>query len=683
MLIIRMTETLSLFDEIFSDTGLLAKSLPSYESREGQQQMARHIWEAFEAKKSALFEAGTGIGKSLAYLIPALLWSYRTGEKVVVSTYTISLQEQLLEKDLPLLLSALGLDLHVVLAKGMGNYVCLRKLDEVSKQHGFFDQSVDALVGWAQKSTDGSKSAIPFSVSGETWGKVYAESESCSYIKCPHYKQCFFFKARAKVQDADLIIVNHHLLMAHLLAEEERAILPPFSRLIIDEAHHLEHVARSCLTQVLDRIQLFKSLGRVHSDAHPDVSRFFHIRDLVKDKALRVRLDIDFPGEKRELLNKVHAAFDLLDQIFGASSPSFKWRITPSIFQSEQWQKELMPAFGELKEGLKHYIASLESIGKEIDEETKPKVENALLDISQATERMKETVKTIETFFKESDVRWAEKTSEGTTLSIAKLDVAPFLEEKLFTPLKSVILCSATLAVGDTFTHIRENLGLREEANEQIYPSPFDFQNRTRLLGINDLPQPSSFQFISEAAKAIRVAIEMSEGGAFVLFTSYDMLNKCADELSDLPILRQGDRPRHQLLEEFKKSQNGVLFGTDSFWEGVDVAGDALRLVIIVKLPFPVPSEPILEARSELLRAKGRDPFMEDSIPQAVMKFKQGFGRLMRRAEDRGCVLCLDGRLFSRSYGKFFLRSLPECVVSYKDKQSILQEMKNFYRTGA
>ncbi|NGX60091.1 MAG: hypothetical protein KR126chlam3_01253 [Chlamydiae bacterium] len=674
-----MTETLSIFDEIFSDSGLLAKTFSTYESREGQQQMARHIWEAFEEEKSALFEAGTGIGKSLAYLIPALLWSYKTGEKIVVSTYTISLQEQLLEKDLPLLLNALGLNLQVVLAKGMGNYVCMRKLDEVSNQHGFFDQSIDALTSWANRSIDGSKSTIPFSVSGETWGKVHAESEACSYVKCPHYKNCFFFKARSKVQDADLIIVNHHLLMAHLLAEEERAILPPFSRLIVDEAHHLEHVARSCLTQVLDRIQLFKSLGRVHSDAHPEVSRFFHIRDWVQEKAHKVRFDIDLPGEKRELLNQVHTAFDLLDQIVSTSTTAFKWRITPNVFQSQKWQEELMPAFGQLKETLLRYIASLESIEKELEDEIKSKVENDLLDIASTVERLKETVATIETFFKENDVRWAEKTPEGTTLSIAKLDVAPFLEEKLFASLKSAVLCSATLAVGGSFTHLRRNLGLQNETNEKIYPSPFDFQNRTRLFGIKDLPPPNGFQFIPEVVQVLRDLFKISEGGAFVLFTSYDMLHKCADQLSDLPLLCQGDLARHQLLEEFKKSQNAILFGTDSFWEGVDVAGDALRLVVIVKLPFPVPTEPLLEARSELLRAEGRDPFMEDSVPKAVMKFKQGFGRLMRRAEDRGCVFCLDQRLFTRSYGKIFLQSLPECVVSYDTKENVYKEMQEFY----
>ncbi|MDN3506117.1 MAG: helicase C-terminal domain-containing protein [Simkaniaceae bacterium] len=675
-----MAETLSLFNDIFLEGGLLNEKLSDYESREGQQEMAAHIWTAFEQDETALFEAGTGIGKSLAYLIPALMWSYRTGEKIVISTHTISLQEQLINKDLPFLLDVLGVDLRVVLAKGMGNYVCLRKLDDLSKKSGVYDQSVDALASWSQKTQDGSRSAVPFAMQSDTWGKVYAESDACSYIKCPHYKQCFFFKARNKAQDADVIIVNHHLLMAHLQSEEDRAILPPFSRLIIDEAHHLESVARSSLTEVLDRVRIMKALGRVHSEVDPGSSRLFAIRDLIKDKGLKTRLDIDLPGEKRSLLDDVHAAFDKLDVAFARRGASYKWRITEQALAEAQWAEELMPAFGTLKEKLKRYAASLLSIEKELDDETKEKVEHALVDIGQAAERLEEVAEQIEAFFKEKDVRWAEKTYEGTTLSATKLDVAPFLEEKLFEPLKSAILCSATLSVGSAFTHVKNNLGLQKEVIEKIYPSPFDFQNRTRLLGIKDLSAPNSYSFISEAAEVIREATSITGGGAFVLFTSYDMLNKCANALEDLPILKQGDRPRHQLLEEFKKCQNGILFGTDSFWEGVDVAGDALRLVIIVKLPFPVPSEPLLEAKSELLRSQDRDPFMEDSIPQAVMKFKQGFGRLMRRAEDRGCVLCLDQRLFTKRYGKIFLESLPECLVSYDSKSLIYSEIKQFYK---
>jgi ATP-dependent DNA helicase DinG len=665
-----MNESLTLLDELFSDTGLLKKSLPSYEARSGQQQMSKQIWEAFEEEKFALFEAGTGIGKSLAYLIPALLWSYKTGEKIVVSTYTIALQEQLLEKDIPMLLKALGIELRVVLAKGMGNYLCLKKLEE---------QDFESLASWAAKTTDGTRSAIPFSVTGEQWEKVYAESDACSYLKCPHYKQCFFFKARDKVQDADLIIVNHHLLMANLLARETQSILPPFTRLIVDEAHHLEHVARSSLTKTLHRIEIFKILARVHSDHHPETSRLMYLRELLKkDKALEIRLGIDLPGERRDLTLKINSAFDLLDQY----NQQYKWRLTSEFLKTSDWKEKWVPAFMAVAEGLKRYCASLNSLKGDVPDEVRSKADGALADIAGTIDRLKEVIATIDQFFTSEsleDVRWAEKTPEGVILSLAQLDVAPYLEEKLFTPLKSTILCSATLTISNQFEHVKKNLGLNEEAIEGVYPSPFDFKTRTRLMGFSDLPPPNAYHFIKEAAQVIREAIKISGGGAFVLFTSYDMLSKCAQELSDLSFLKQGDRPRHQLLEEFKSQKNGILLGTDSFWEGVDVAGEALRLVIIVKLPFPVPSEPLIEARAEYLKKQGRDPFNEDSVPQAVMKFKQGFGRLMRRKDDRGCVLCLDERLFNRPYGKTFLKSLPECVTSFQPKNVIFKEMRVFY----
>ena len=678
-----MAQDLALLDELFSEAGLLKVSLPHYEPRPDQHKMARQIWESLEGDKTALFEAGTGIGKSMAYLIPSLLWSYRTGEKIVISTYTIALQEQLIEKDIPNLLCALGLDLTVVLAKGMGNYVCLRKLQEADREPALSPYSLGALEEWSRKTHDGSKSSLPVYLPSEAWNGIAAEAENCSYMKCPHYKQCFFFKARKKVQEADIIIVNHHLLMAHLLAEEGQAILPPFSRLILDEAHHLESVARHCLTRELDRVQLFRVLAKVHSDAHPEASRLYALRDVLQKKQqekLKTRVELDIPGEKRVLIDKINGAFDLLDQLH--FTQEFKWRLTPDMLKGESWQKKLMPAFSEVKEELKRYRASLDSIEKEIDEETKPQVENALIDIASTSQKAKETISLIEAFFKEAEdneVRWAEKTAHGLALALAELDVAPFLKEKLFSPLKSAVLCSATLTVGKSFEHLKTSLGLPTLSSEALYPSPFDFKSRVKLCGLSNMPEPNAPHFTTEAAVVIEKAIKASGGGAFVLFTSYDMLKKCADLLAHLSPLVQGEQSRHLLLEEFKEQKNGILFGTDSFWEGVDVMGHALRLVIIVKLPFPVPSDPLLQAKAEALKNQGRNPFNEGSLPQAVVKFKQGFGRLMRHKEDRGCVLCLDTRLFTRSYGALFLQSLPECMTSFDKKEIILEEMRRFY----
>jgi len=692
--------TQAIFTELFSDEGLLAKALSVYEHRLDQQKMTEKIWSAFEKEENALFEAGTGIGKSLAYLIPALLWSSQTKETVVISTYTISLQQQLIEKDIPFLLDLLGLDLSVVLAKGMGNYVCIRKLDELSHRGNLMEEgkTYDALLSWAHGTGDGSKSALPFSVAPDIWREVKAESDSCSHMKCPHYNRCFFFKARSLRQDAHVIVVNHHLLMADLLADENQSVLPPFSRLIVDEAHHLEPVARSCSAQTVDRVALFRSMARVHSDTHPEVSRFVFLSSLLKemaDESLKQRLKMDLPGEKRDLIRQINEVFDLLDQSAFGEGRETKWRITGAVLRSKFWQDDLSPAFAGVREAMKRYAASLDSLRAEVEDmplADKEKVasENALLDLSSVASELKKTVHTLELFFsdeEDTNVRWMEKTVTGTCLTLAKLDMAAFLEEKLFGSLKTAILCSATLTVEENFAHVCNRLGVGESAPvQEVYPSPFDFKERTRLMGFSDLPAPNSYDFIPEITKVISEAVSISGGGAFVLFTSYDMLHKCGNQLEDrldgsgMPLFKQGDLSRHLLLEEFKRAGNGVLLGADSFWEGVDVPGDALRLVIIVKLPFPVPSDPLLEARAELLKKEGKDAFWEDSVPQAVMKFKQGFGRLMRRKDDRGCVLCLDQRLFNRQYGKIFLRSLPECITSFQPREKIFEEMGRFYR---
>lgn len=675
----------TVFDDIFSPSGLLSKQFKGYERRTDQQKMSEEIWTAFEEKKSALFEAGTGIGKSLAYLIPALLWAHETNEKIVISTYTISLQEQLMEKDIPFLLDALGLKLNVVLAKGMNNYVCLRKMEDLSKQHALFEQEqeIDNLLAWAHKTGDGTRSSLSFPIANDLWSKIYAEGDACSYVKCPQFKQCFFFKARARVQDAHVIIVNHHLLMAHLLSDEKRAILPPFTRLVIDEAHHLEQVARSCLTQSIDRVGLFRAMARVHSDNNPEVSRLLFLRDFFNHKpSMQARLAIDLPGQKRELTTQIKNAFDQFEELNKKGAGDFKWRLTSDMLHASR------ETFIQLREGLKQMASSLDALEMDVKEllTEQPAAQNALLDIASTSFNLKGAIETIDTLFSKGNdekVRYAEKSNSQTSLSIADLDVAPFLKERLFEPLKSAILCSATLTIEKKFDQIADNIGIIPSKTD-IYPSPFDYQNRTKMLCITDLSPPTSPTFTKEVSQAVADAICITGGGAFVLFTSFEMLRQCALFLENnkfpYPLFKQGDLSRHLLLEKFKSIRNGVLLGTDSFWEGVDVPGDSLRLVIIPKLPFPVPSDPLNEARSEQLKKAGRDPFLEDSLPQAVIKFKQGFGRLMRRADDRGCVLCLDQRLYNRPYGKTFIRSLPDCVTVFDKKDAIFKEMKNFYK---
>lgn len=687
-----MSTSLQLLEEIFAPNGLLAKVFPKYELRESQLDMAKKIWEAFQEEKSFLIEAGTGTGKSLAYLIPTFLWIYQTGEKVVLSTYTIALQEQLFVKDIPLLLHALDMKLRIKLVKGMNNYLCLRKYKQFEKQREFFEENFSSEIAvWTKETLDGTKSTLPFAIEDNYWKKLQAESESCVYAKCPDFKRCFFFKARNALEETDLLIVNHHLLLTHLLQEEKQPILPSFSRVILDEAHHLEPVTQKALANTLDRVEIFHLLARIHSDHLPETSRLHALRDLLREKIqpnLTLRLENDLPILKRNLIEKIHQAFEIVQKTYEENSSEQKWRLPKEILL--HWQ--IHSPFEEMIQLLDSYTFSIEALISDVRflqiDHIKEKIEEILTDLENSAQKIQVLTKLIREFFSHlQDVFWIEMKEKYAILIKANLEVSSFLKEQLFQRSKTNILCSATLTTNQTFTFICKKLGLEMDAIwSQSYPSPFEFAKKAKLLVTQDLPFPDALDFVSHASQCISEAIEASKGGAFVLFTSYDMLQKCYEILRKIPsviLLKQGDLSRHLLLEEFRACKNGVLLGTDSFWEGVDVVGEALRLVIIVKLPFPVPSDPILQARAEKLKKEGKDPFKEEALPYAVMKFKQGFGRLIRSYEDRGCVLCLDKRLIERFYGSYFVKSLPECLTFFGSKKEVLEELISFYRNGA
>ncbi len=596
--------------KIFSQEGVLSRHLPEFEERPQQLQMAEEISSAYLENRIALIEAGTGIGKSVAYLVPAILWAVREKEKTVISTHTISLQEQLLEKDLPLLLKILGIEIKATLVKGMGNYLCLLKYEQL-------EEASPQLESWVETTEEGSLSDIPFALPSGLWEKVAAQTERCTGNKCPHFRRCFFFKARKKLEESQLLIVNHHLLLADLASEGDKAILPPVERLILDEAHHLEEIAISMFTKQADKNTLLKLFD------NPQITN----RDLLAPKLIH--------------------AFSLL---------------TP-LRVREPFSKEIQEAFAELSRLLSSLLETLED--KEL-----------LIPLQKQTD-------VLSTFFTETGqkarVRWIEKIGINLHLKEVDLDISSLLRDRLFSRFLSTTLCSATLTSGRNFSFIRHRLGI-DEASESIFDSPFDFQNRVLLAVPSDMPDPSDPAFAIAAAEMIGKILEISQGSAFVLFTSYEMLDDCYHQLKDrFSILRQGDSPRTVLIEKFRAKTGNILFGTDSFWEGVDVAGQALHCVILVKLPFKVPDDPLVEARSELLEKEGKSPFMHYLLPQAALKFKQGFGRLMRKKTDYGTVVCLDRRLVTKAYGKIILQSLPPCRTLFASREKVLQEIKSFY----
>lgn len=723
--------------KILDDNGPLALAIKGFEARDAQRQMMRSILHAYNHNHIALIEAGTGTGKSMAYLIPALLWAAQTKERTVISTNTITLQEQLLHKDIPRLLKALNLDVKAVLVKGMHNYLCKRKFDDAQHEAPLFapaeTEEIYKIGAWLENVSDGSRSSMPFSVSHAAWEKVAAESDTCNRNACPYYQECCFFKARRQASEAQILIVNHHLLFADLVRRAESdnykdaAILPPYTRIILDEAHNIEDVATEYFADHISQMDLFRLMARLASEKGGKIHGKL---PLIKEKltaiyrhempsevsAIHSRLAIDLPGLRRDLQQLSHetfgAFFDFaqlvnVPQKGSSEEPApgdHKLRILPKHHQHPFWIDKLVPIVKQLIGSIQRYAQGLVALEQDIKYLDHPRIDDqfksTLFEISALAARLSGAGGTLEQFIGEqippNKVRWIElqmlKSMLNTTLVDANLDIAKTLANYLFSKFPTIVLCSATLTTNNQFRFFRNRLGLTEALlpgraiKENIYNSPFNFPRQAMLAVPTDIPSPSEPSFTREASEHIWRILQASRGNAFVLFTSYTMLQACFALLETrlkeqrFHPIKQGDEDRLQLLKRFQSQDRSVLFGTDSFWEGVDVVGDALRCVIIVKLPFKVPSDPLIQARSEAITEGGGDPFMDYSLPQAIVKFKQGFGRLIRNKRDRGCIVCLDNRLMTKRYGRMFLNSLPACQQAFVPSEELKEKMGEFYR---
>lgn len=720
--------------KLIQDEGLLCRTSKGFEPRDQQQKMMANIINAYNHNHIALIEAGTGTGKSLAYLIPALIWAAKCQERTVISTHTITLQEQLIQKDIPHLLETLNLKLKVVLVKGMHQYLCLRKLEDAHAEMVFFPteehKEIEKIEAWRKTASEGSKSELPFTPSPSVWERVGAESEACTHHQCPHYQQCYFYKARRQAQDAQILVSNHHLLFSDLMKRaetlnySETALLPPYKRMILDEAHHIEDIATEYFASRLSRLDLMRVIARLAADKHSATQGKLPI---LKEKIHAVfqkgapqeitkiinRLTIDLPAMRHVLNERIHHTFERLASFIDkikkpfpqddiASPTEQKLRLLEEHLSHIHWKEEVLPHAEKLTEILKQYrqvINSLEIDLKLIDHDRlHEQTKNIRIDIQALASRLEGAIHLLTTFFTQwkepSKVRWMESQPLKTLLNVqlidADLDVSKALAESLFSKFSTIVLCSATLTTNQQFGFFKKRLGLellnQRAITENIYDSPFDYRKQALLAVPTDLPPPNHPDFNEIAYENIWKAIQASHGQAFVLFTSYTMMQKCHEilgarlETHHYPLLKQGDENRQTLLEKFKKTKRAVLFGTDSFWEGVDVVGDALRCVIIVKLPFKVPSEPIIQARTEAILERGGDPFFEFAVPNAIVKFKQGFGRLIRHKWDRGCIICLDTRLVMKGYGKLFLNSLPPCEKVFMNSDHLFPKISDFYR---
>jgi ATP-dependent DNA helicase DinG len=684
------------FDIIDSlgEKGPIAEQLRRYEDRRSQRDMAAHIADGYNDGGVQLLEAGTGVGKSFAYLVPALAWARANGERTVVSTNTINLQEQLVGKDLPLLRKALateGYSPTFALLKGWRNYLCLARMHQaVSAQRTLLEQEkLDELIGiaeWSGHTADGTLSDLPVTPSSEVWDEVSAEPDLCARLKCPEFDRCFLFRARRRAAEADVVVVNHHLLAADLSVRQstdnwqEAAVLPPYQRLILDEAHHLEDVAANHLgIQVTSRAvrRLLSRFERNGRGLGPTLSFELQRRN---DLLSRASLDL----LQQRLLPAVNDARRASETLFLRlyqrleDQTAGQQRLDDSFAADPIWGEGLGFDLDSMLGAFRSLRDSVETIADRLSQGEETERRGQLLQELRGVMRRLEAVsdglnRTLRPAAGGAPtVRWMERTARGqhVGLSAVPLDLAPVLRELLFDRLRTVVLTSATLAAGGEFTFLESRLGLTGEDSpvkvREIFASPFDYPSQC-IFGVpNDLPEPREDE-PAHGAAVVQVVTDLayaSDGGMFVLFTSHVALRRAAQELrltlgDRWPILVQGDSPRDVLLRRFRELENAILLGTDSFWEGVDVPGRALRALVLNKLPFKVPSEPITAARLERLAEEGFDGFMNYLLPHAALKLKQGFGRLIRSRQDTGVVILLDSRVVTKRYGPLLLSGLP------------------------
>ncbi|HHT69565.1 MAG TPA: DEAD/DEAH box helicase family protein [Firmicutes bacterium] len=624
-------------DELLGPKGLLARTLDNYEYRPEQIQMANHVYQALHDETHSIIEAGTGVGKSLAYLLPLLHHTVEEKKLAIVATHTITLQEQLFQKDIPFLQKVLPYEFKAEVFKGRSNYLCLRRWNELlqgrSNQLGLVD-NLEILHRWVNETTTGDVSEAPFTIPWDLWSEIRCEKESCPEELCQHFNKCFYWSLRHRLGKAHLIITNQAMLLAD--ARAEGRVLPACDGVVIDEAHNLEEVATSAYSHELKRESFlaFYRTGVQLQATLRDIVPEYIIQDLV--------LILD------EIVKEA-------GQYFAQIEPFITGFTVPLTEQNR-------PHFS--RTSLPKHLKDIQDVLKECNFDEESEISGLVEQFAAFTDRLLADLDLILLGQDTSYAYWAERQNGEPTLVAAPIAVGELLQETLFKQTPSVILTSATLSTNQSFDYIESQLGL-SGASGLILGSPFAYDKQAVLCVPREAKHPNHPRYAHYVAYLILRTLALARGGVLALFTSYSLMDEVADAIypkldeEGYVLFKQGDGPRLGLIQDFQEHPRSLLFGTNSFWEGIDLPGEALRAVVITRLPFTSPDRPVTRARLQAIEDAGGNPFLEYSVPQAILRLKQGFGRLIRTKADVGGVVILDERILTAGYGADFLASLP------------------------
>ena len=695
----------------FAKDGILAKEIKGFEYRKEQEEMAHYIQDAINEDRKIIIEAGTGTGKTLAYLIPAIKWAVTNKKKVIIATNTINLQEQLLLKDIPLAKSIIKEDFSYVLVKGRSNYLCKRLFNELSIGRSIdietfsmeAREQIEYILKWGNKTKTGDKAELPFEVYPDVWELVQSTTELCLGKKCPYRKECFYMKTRIEKMEADILISNHHVFFADLNVraetdfDSEYLILPRYDMVIFDEAHNIESVARSYFSVEVSKISFTRLLNRIYQKKNKrkkEKSALIRVEDTIDEKDLEdsqqyIYLLNTLKEEISILQNIGDEYFDEIRKIYETNTES---AIRKSLSNFEMTKSRFLETLREKKDifqsKLADFLTLMMSFNNVIDEEKDKNPE--VINFNNHLKMFKtyiDSFKFINSFEDDNYIYWLDINSKRTNvvLTATPLNIAKKLSSVLFDNLDRLIFASATIVANGNFDYFKKSLGLDEEdCIECIIKSPFNYDEQMSVYIPTDIQDSENINaFVSDASRFILDILLKTNGKAFILFTSYTMLNQIYYSISKklidkgFEVFLHGDKPRSQLIKEFKEAENPILFGTTSFWEGVDVQGENLSNVIITKLPFLVPTDPVVSAISKKIEEDGGNSFTDFQLPEAIIKFKQGVGRLIRKKTDSGNIFILDSRILKKRYGSLFINALPsQKNIKILEKDDIIEEIE-------